>query len=75
MRAVSQVQLIKEIPVGGYNPGDIIQYRQKLPVEAHILNTRTLSQIKVTIKDVHNRVIAFNGFNVGLLLGIRNKQQ
>ena len=70
-----QVPLLKEISVGGNNPGDIIFYRQSLPVEAHRLNTQSLSQIKITIKDVHNRVIAFNGFHVGLLLGIRHRQQ
>ena len=69
-----QVQLLKEIPVGKHIPGDIIAYRQKQPVVAHKLNTTTLSQIYVNIKDVHNKTIDFNGYEVGLLCAIRHRQ-
>ena len=67
------VPLIKQIPIGGFRPGDVIQYRQRLPVEVHKLNTPTLRQIAVSVKDVHNQVIDFNGFNVELLLAIQPK--
>ena len=69
-----QVPLLKEIPVGKHIPGDIIAYRQKEPVVAHQLNTGSLSQISVNVKDVHNRTIDFNGFDIGLLCAIRHRQ-
>ena len=68
-----QVQLLKEVPVGKHMPGDIISYRQKQPVVGHELNTSILSQIYVNIKDVHNKTIDFNGFDVGLLVAIRHR--
>ena len=68
-----QVQLIKEVPVGAHIPGDIIHYRQKQPVVAHKLNTSSLGQIYVNIKDVHNKTIDFNGFDVDLLCAIRHR--
>ena len=68
-----QVQLLKEIPIGKHVPGDIISYRQKQPVVAHKLNTNTLSQIYVNVKDAHNRTIDFNGFDIGLLCAIKHR--
>ena len=44
-----------------------------MPVEKHVLNTQTLSQLKVSIKDIHDQVLDFNGFNVNLLLAIEHR--
>ena len=68
-----QVKLLKEVPVGTHRPGDIIHWRAQLPVETHKLNTQTLSQIKVTIKDIHNKLLDFNGFDVSLLIAIEHR--
>ena len=67
------VNLIKEGPIGTHRPGDFIQWRAHMPVEVHKLSTQTLSQIEVTIKDIHNKVIDFNDFNVSLLLAIEHR--
>ena len=68
-----QVQLLKEVPTGTHKPGDVIHWRAQMPVEKHMLNTQTLSQLKVSIKDIHNKVLDFNGFDVGLLLAIEHR--
>ena len=70
-----QVQLLKEVPVGSHRPGDIIHWHARTPVESHQLNTQALSQIRITIKDVHNNVLNFNGFDVSLLLAIEHQQR
>ena len=67
-----QVQLLKKIPVGSHRPGDIIEWHARTTVETHKLNTQALSQIKVTVKDIHNKVIDFNSFDVILLLAIEH---
>ena len=70
-----QVQLLKEVPVGSHRPGDIIHWHARTPVESHQLNTQALSQIRITIKDVHNNVLNFNGFDVSLLIAIEHQQR
>ena len=67
-----QVQLLKEVPIGMHKPGKVIHWRAQMPVEKHHLNTQTLSQLNVTIKDIHNQVLDFNAFNVSLLLAIEH---
>ena len=69
-----QVQLLKEVPIGTHKPGDVIHWRAQMPVEKHNLNTQTISQLKVSIKDIHNKVLDFKGFDVSLLLAIEHKQ-
>jgi hypothetical protein len=65
------VPLLKEVPVGNARFGDIIQYRQKLPVETHMLNTPILRSIEVNIKDRFNNTVDFNNTPVSLTIGIR----
>ncbi len=68
-----QVQLLKEVPTGTHKPGDVIHWRAQMPVEKHMLNTQTLSQLKVSIKDIHNKVLDFNGFHTSLLIAIEHR--
>ena len=65
------VPLLKEVPVGNARFGDIIQYRQKLPVETHMLNTPIVRSIEVNIKDRSNRTVDFNDEPATLTIGIR----
>ena len=68
-----QVQLLMEVPTRTHKPSDVIHWRAQMPVEKHVLNTQTLSQLKVSIKDIHDQVLDFNGFNVNLLLAIEHR--
>ena len=65
------VPLLKEVPVKNARFGDIIQYRQKLPVETHMLNTPILRSIEVNIKDRFNQTIDFNDEPATITIGIR----
>ena len=65
------VPLVKEIPLNNAKPGDVIVYRQPLPVETHILNTPIVRSIEVNIKDTHNKTVDFHGSPVSLLIGIK----
>ena len=66
-----RVPLLKQIPVKSAQFGDIIQWSAREPVETRMLNTRTFNSIEVDIKDVHNKTIDFNGYNVSISIGIR----
>ena len=65
------VPLLKEIPLNNAKPGDVIVYRQPLPVETHYLNTPIVQSIEVNVKDSHNKTVDFQGSSVSLLIGIR----
>ena len=65
------VLLLKEVPVKNARFGDIIQYRQKLPVETHMLHTPIVRSIEVNIKDRFNRIVDFNDEPATLTIGIR----
>ena len=66
------IQLLKKLEVGREDrPGDLIHYRAHNPVEVHRLSQSSLMHIGVTIKNSHNEVIDFNGYDLNLTLGIR----
>ena len=66
------IQLLKKLEVGREDrPGDLIHYRAHNPVEVHRLSQSSLMHIGVTIKNSHNEVIDFNGYDLNLMLGIR----
>ena len=66
------VPLLKEVPIKGGRFGDIIQYRQKLPVETHVLNTPIIVRsIEVNIKNHFNETIDFKEEPVNLMIRIR----
>ena len=63
---------MKKIEVGREDqPGELMHFCAHNPVEAHKLSQSTLMHIGVTIKNKHNHVVDFNGFDVNLTLGIR----
>ena len=66
------VPLLKEVPLSASaRPGDVIVYRQPLPVETHILNTPIVRSIEVNIKDAHNQTVDFHDSPVSISIGIR----
>lgn len=66
------VPLLKEVPLNTCaRPGDVIVYRQPLPVETHILNTPIIRSIEVDIKDSHNKTINFHDSPTSILIGIQ----